>query len=49
VGGGDRHERIRTYNYQQGRITDHRINITKHGVAEMMAGGEVRWFGYISR
>mmetsp|Transcript_18939 Transcript_18939/g.31061 ORF Transcript_18939/g.31061 Transcript_18939/m.31061 type:complete len:428 (-) Transcript_18939:109-1392(-) len=38
IGSGDRHERIRTYNFQQGRITDHRVNVTKHGIDRMLAG-----------
>jgi peptide chain release factor 1 len=38
VGGGDRSERIRTYNFQQGRITDHRINLTKFSMEKMLAG-----------
>lgn len=38
IGGGDRSERIRTYNYPQGRVTDHRINSTKHGIEKMMSG-----------
>ena len=38
VGTGERGERIRTYNYPQGRITDHRINSTKHGIERMMNG-----------
>ncbi|MEM8984492.1 MAG: peptide chain release factor 1 [Pseudomonadota bacterium] len=38
VGSGDRSERIRTYNYPQGRITDHRINLTLYKLAEVMAG-----------
>ncbi len=38
IGSGDRHERIRTYNYPQGRVTDHRINLTKHGIEKMMSG-----------
>ena len=43
VGSGDRSERIRTYNYPQGRITDHRINLTLYKLAEVMEGalGEV--------
>lgn len=38
VGSGDRSERIRTYNYPQGRITDHRINLTLYKLDEMMEG-----------
>lgn len=38
VGTGERGERIRTYNYPQGRITDHRVNSTKHGIDRMMSG-----------
>ena len=38
VGSGDRSERIRTYNYPQGRMTDHRINLTLYKLAEVMAG-----------
>lgn len=38
VGSGDRSERIRTYNYPQGRITDHRINLTLYHLAEIMQG-----------
>ncbi|NQY51839.1 MAG: peptide chain release factor 1 [Piscirickettsiaceae bacterium] len=38
IGSGDRSERIRTYNYQQGRITDHRINLTIYKLAEVMQG-----------
>ena len=39
VGSGDRSERIRTYNYPQGRITDHRINLTVHKLDEVLEGG----------
>jgi len=38
VGSGDRSERIRTYNYPQGRITDHRINLTLYKLEEVMEG-----------
>ncbi len=38
VGSGDRSERIRTYNFPQGRITDHRINLTLYKLDEVMAG-----------
>ncbi len=39
VGSGDRSERIRTYNYPQGRVTDHRINLTLYKLEEVMQGG----------
>ncbi len=38
VGSGDRSERIRTYNYPQGRVTDHRINLTLYKLNEIVAG-----------
>ena len=38
VGSGDRSERIRTYNYPQGRVTDHRINLTLYSLGEVLAG-----------
>ncbi len=38
VGSGDRSERIRTYNYPQGRLTDHRINLTLYKLADIMEG-----------
>ena len=39
IGTGDRSERIRTFNYLQDRITDHRCNITLHGIQEFLEGG----------
>jgi peptide chain release factor 1 len=38
VGSGDRSERIRTYNFPQGRMTDHRINLTLYALTQIMAG-----------
>ncbi len=38
IGTGDRSERIRTYNFPQGRVTDHRINLTLHKLPEFMEG-----------
>jgi len=39
VGSGDRSQRIRTYNFPQGRVTDHRINLTLYKLTEVLAGG----------
>jgi len=39
VGSGDRSERIRTYNFPQGRVSDHRINLTLYKIDDIMAGG----------
>ncbi|GAX78077.1 hypothetical protein CEUSTIGMA_g5519.t1 [Chlamydomonas eustigma] len=39
IGSGDRHERIRTYNFSQDRITDHRVGLTLHGVLSVLSGG----------
>jgi peptide chain release factor 1 len=41
VGSGDRSERIRTYNYPQGRMTDHRIGLTLYRLEELMSNGDL--------
>jgi peptide chain release factor 1 len=41
VGSGDRSERIRTYNYPQGRVTDHRINLTLYNLSRIVSGDEL--------
>ncbi|GAC1334656.1 MAG: peptide chain release factor 1 [Beijerinckiaceae bacterium] len=41
VGSGDRSERIRTYNFPQGRVTDHRVNITLYKLDKVMSGEEL--------
>lgn len=44
VGSGDRSERIRTYNFPQGRVTDHRINKTLYQLEEVMNGNALHEF-----
>jgi len=41
VGSGDRSERIRTYNFPQGRVTDHRVDLTLHGIDRVMNGQDL--------
>ena len=39
MGSGDRSQRVRTYNYPQGRVTDHRIGLTLHQLPAVLDGG----------
>lgn len=41
VGSGDRSERIRTYNFPQGRVTDHRINLTLYALPKVLEGEDI--------
>ena len=41
VGSGDRSERIRTYNFPQGRVTDHRINLTLYKIQSIIEGEDL--------
>ncbi len=44
IGSGDRSERVRTYNFPQGRVTDHRVHVTVHGIDSVMAGEKLDEF-----
>ncbi|URE13734.1 peptide chain release factor [Musa troglodytarum] len=44
IGSGDRSERIRTYNFPQGRVTDHRVGITHHSIEDVMGGESLDMF-----
>ncbi|XP_009402890.1 peptide chain release factor 1, mitochondrial isoform X3 [Musa acuminata AAA Group] len=44
IGSGDRSERIRTYNFPQGRVTDHRVGITHHSIEDVMEGESLDMF-----
>ncbi|XP_065859850.1 peptide chain release factor 1, mitochondrial [Euphorbia lathyris] len=44
IGSGDRSERIRTYNFPQGRVTDHRVGITHHSINDVMQGESLEVF-----
>ena len=49
VGTGDRSERIRTYNFPQSRITDHRVNYTSHALQETMMGELEHLISYLEK
>ena len=40
LGGGNRHERIRTFNFPQDRVTDHRCKESRHGIEALLRGGK---------
>ena len=44
IGSGDRSERVRTYNFPQGRVTDHRVGVTEHGMEAVLAGEKLDAF-----
>jgi peptide chain release factor 1 len=43
VGSGERSEKVRTYNFPQGRVTDHRVKLTAHNLDEILAGNLVEF------
>ncbi len=49
IGSGDRSERIRTYNFPQGRVTDHRINLTLYRIDAIMDGDLDELIGALAR
>ena len=49
VGSGDRSERIRTYNFPQGRVTDHRINLTLYKLDDVMNGNSDELVGALNQ
>ena len=49
VGSGDRSEKIRTYNYPDRRVTDHRIGLTLHSLPEIMEGNLEELFGALNK
>jgi peptide chain release factor 1 len=49
VGSGDRSERIRTYNFPQGRVTDHRINLTLYKLDDVMNGNLTELVGALNQ
>ena len=48
VGTGDRSEKIRTYNFPQGRVTDHRVKLTAHNLDEILNGGLEEFTGALA-
>jgi len=44
IGSGDRSERVRTYNFPQGRVTDHRVGVTEHGMEAVLHGEKLDSF-----
>ena len=44
IGSGDRSERIRTYNFPQGRVTDHRVGVTLHSLTQVLDGDGIDEF-----
>ena len=44
IGSGERNERIRTYNFSQDRVTDHRVGLTEHNIQSVMRGERLHAF-----